>query len=515
MNLLEKAISAIAPRAAARRLEARAQIQRLNNVLNVYEAAAVGRRTQHWRAVGTDPNAENAPAIYRLRNVARDLCRNNSYASRAKQLIAHNIVGAGITPSVICQSEDRKKKISALLKQHFESTDIDADGRLNLYGLQELAIKTVVEAGEVIIRRRPRRSSDGYALPFQLQILEPDHLDPWINGKLDNGNYVIQGVEFDVLGHRVAYYLFDQHPGAMYWTTGQWNMRGKRVSADNVCHVFRADRPGQVRGTSWFAPVVLRLRDFADMLDAKLMQQKIAACFSAFITTQEGYAATPSADGSLPIEQLEPGMIERLRDGESVIFGTPPSTNDAAVYSSVTLHEIACGLGVTYEGLTGDLSGVNFSSGRMGWLEFQRNIDAWRWNMFIPQALEPLERWTKEALMMVTMSSAPFELNWTPPQREMIDPTSENQSAKEEIRAGLSSRAEILRRRGLDIEQIDREIASDNKRADKLGLVLDSDARHTNLRGQDQRAPDQLATDQAEKSGEPGKWAEQTPKGGA
>jgi capsid protein len=151
----------------------------------------------------------------------------------------------------------------------------------------------------------------------------------------------------------------------------------------------------------------------------------------------------------------------------------------------------------------------------MGWLEFQRNIDAWRWNMFIPQALAPLERWTKEALMLVTMSSAPFELNWTPPQREMIDPVTENQSAKEEIRAGLSSRAEVLRRRGLDVEEIDAEIASDNKRADKLKLVLDSDPRHTNLRGQDQPAPAQLATDQAETAGEPGKWAEQLPNGAA
>jgi capsid protein len=169
---------------------------------------------------------------------------------------------------------------------------------------------------------------------------------------------------------------------------------------------------------------------------------------------------------------------------------------------------------VTYEALTGDMSGVNYSSGRMGWLEFQRNIDAWRWNMFIPQAMDPLERWTKEAIMLATLSSAPFELNWTPPQREMIDPVVENQSAKEEIRAGLSSRSEVLRRRGLDAEQIDNEIASDNARADKLGLILDSDPRFTNLRGQDQRAPDQLATDQAEKTGEPGAWAEETPKAG-
>lgn len=35
--------------------------------------------------------------------------------------------------------------------------------------------------------------------------------------------------------------------------------------------------------------------------------------------------------------------------------------------------------------LSGDLSQINYLSGRMGWIEFQRSIDAWRWRMFIPQ----------------------------------------------------------------------------------------------------------------------------------
>lgn len=513
MNWLDRAIGALSPQRGAARAEARLRIGRLNDVKNVYEAAAVGRRTQHWRAVATDPNAENAPAIHRLRNVARDIVRNNAYASRAKQLIAHNVVGAGITPFVVAKNAGRKAKIGALLKRHFESTAIDADGRLNLYGLQELVLKTVVESGEVIIRRRPRPASDGLALPFQLQVLEPDHLDPWVNGKLDNGNYVIQGVEFDRRGKRVAYYLYDQHPGAMYWTTGAWNMRGRRVPASEVCHVFRSERPGQVRGVSWFAPVALRMNDFADFLDAQLMRQKIAACFAAFITTAEGVAVSPDQQGPFPVEQLEPGMIERLREGESVTFGQPPVAHDAAPYSSITLHEIAAGLGVTYEALTGDLSGVNYSSGRMGWLEFQRNIDAWRWNMLIPQFLDPLESWTIEAATLATLSTEPFSLGWSPPRREMIDPTVETEASKEAVRAGFSTRSEEIRQRGLDPIAIDEEIAADNARADKLGLVLDSDPRRLNLRGQEQRAPDQLATDQSTDSGKPGDWVEQ--QGGA
>jgi hypothetical protein len=36
---------------------------------------------------------------------------------------------------------------------------------------------------------------------------------------------------------------------------------------------------------------------------------------------------------------------------------------------------------------------------------------------------------------------------------------------------------------GMDEEEVDRQIARDNARADELGLVLDSDPRRTDMRG--------------------------------
>ena len=46
------------------------------------------------------------------------------------------------------------------------------------------------------------------------------------------------------------------------------------------------------------------------------------------------------------------------------------------------------------------------------------------------------------------------------------------------IRAGLISRSEAISAYGYDAEDVDREIAADNARADALGLVFDSDPRH-------------------------------------
>ena len=49
---------------------------------------------------------------------------------------------------------------------------------------------------------------------------------------------------------------------------------------------------------------------------------------------------------------------------------------------------------------------------------------------------------------------------------------------KAAIRCGLMSRSEAISANGYDAEDVDREIAADNARADGLGLVLDSDPRY-------------------------------------
>jgi lambda family phage portal protein len=483
-NFIDRAVAYILPKRGAERMDARARMSRAIRVQALYDGASLGRRTSGWRAVGTDANAETRMALGRLREVSRDMVRNNAFASRAKATITHNVVGSGILPS-IKSSAARAKQVKDLIARHLETTDIDADGRLNLYGLQALAMSTIVESGEVLIRMRPRRSEDKFALPFQLQVLEPDFLDTCVDGVQSNGNIAIQGVEFNAIGRRIAYYIFDQHPGSTTPNVSIRN-RGIRISADYVAHIFRADRPGQVRGVSWFAPVLLRMRDFADHVDAKLMQQKIAACYAAFITTEtpEDTANLPETSPTgFPVENFEPGMVERLKTGEDVKFAVPPTTEGFDAYSKVTLREIAAGLNVTYEALTGDLTGVNYSSGRMGWLEYQRSIDTWRWNMLIPQMMDPLDNWIQQAVILATSSSEPFKLSWTPPRREMIDPETELKSANAAIRSGLSSRSQELRRLGSEPAEIDEEIASDNKRADGLGLVFDSDPRKITANG--------------------------------
>ena len=318
-----------------------------------------------------------------------------------------------------------------------------------------------------------------------LDVLEPDFLDPLIDGPQKNGNFAVQGIEFDAIGRVVAYHLFNEHPGNVNFFR---TLKSTSVPADLIAHVYRVDRPGQVRGVSWFAPVVLRLNDFRDFNDAQLVRQKIAACFAAFISgevDETQLISDETAPSGMTLEGFEPGMIQRLRNGEQVSFSAPPTLDGHESYSSVTLHEIAAGLGVSYEALTGDLKGVNFSSGRMGWLEFQRNIDSWRDKMLKPQLLDRVGLWFIAACRLgegVNLSPD-ARVIWSSPRREMISPKDEIPYKVVEVRAGFKSRSQIIREDGFDPAKVDAEIADDNKRQDKLKLILDTDPRQRTAGG--------------------------------
>jgi capsid protein len=148
------------------------------------------------------------------------------------------------------------------------------------------------------------------------------------------------------------------------------------------------------------------------------------------------------------------------------------------------LLQIAAGFGITYESLTGDLSTTSFASGRMGWLEFQRNIESWRWQLVVPQMLNPIWSWFLAAGSVNGVRGDGIVAHWTPPRRELIDPAKEVQGIKSAVRCGLMSPAEAIREFGYDPEEVLAETAEFYQLADSLGLVLDIDPRKVSGAGQ-------------------------------
>lgn len=451
----------------------------LEALARYYEAAGVSRRTQGWQRPSGDPNAPAGLSLSRLRDATRHLVRNNGHAESAIGVIVDDTIGWGILPSARHEA----------WKLWTETVQMDVDGRCDLPGIEHAVMRTVVESGECLIRRRWRRPSDGLALPMQIQVLEPDFIDSGKHLSLSDGRKIIRGIEFDSMGRRVAYWLFASHPGSS--TISNVNRlrigQSARVPASEVLHVFKPQRTGQVRGVSWFAPVLIRFNDFDEFADATLMKQKIAACLAVM---------TSDVDGSAPLlgqedtdeekhDLLEPGMILNLSPGRSVSVVNPPTVREYADYSKTTLREIAAGIGVTVEDLTGDFADINFSAARMSRLRHWARVQGWRWRMLVPQFLNPLWDWAMQAARIAGLESIE-STSWTAPPLPMIEPDKEGLAITRNIRAGIMTPSESLRERGFVPNEFWDEYQEDFEDQDRRGLVTDSDARRMTQAGQAQ-----------------------------
>ena len=309
-------------------------------------------------------------------------------------------------------------------------------------------------------------------LPLQLHMLEGDQLDLAKSEALPNGQ-IKYGVEFDPIGRRRAYWLFAAHPGADA-SAATASRTSAPYPARDFLHVFRVERPGQVRGMPWGTGSVHRLRMLDDYVDAQLERQRKAACFMAWRRAPD-HLAEPLEDASPLLDRLEPGIIEDLPPGWDIEFATPPQPEDDERFMRARLREVAADYGIPYEVLTGDLSQVNFSSARMGWNEFARNIETWRWQLLVPRLLNPLVDWFREAAALIGFTVVqPYPL-WTAPARVMVDATREVPALIKAIRAGLISTPQAIRQQGYDPDLLLAEESAWRAKTATAGLLFDSD----------------------------------------
>lgn len=472
---LDRSIEVLSPHWALKRGLARSGL----DTLRAYDAAGRGRRMKNWRTSDSGANAEIESALKSVRARARDLERNNPYFARGLRVRSANIVGTGI----LATPQSGRAADDALMADRWklwaETTACDARGRANIYGLQAMAMRTIDRDGEVLVRRVLADAGDDLPIPFRLQLLEPDFIDTGKNESPRSGNQIIQGIEIDGMGRAVAYWLFDEHPGERYFG---WTGTSRRVPAADLLHVFHEDRLGQVRGITRAAPAIVRLRDFDDVVDAQIMRAKVAACLVGFIKSAPGaeIGATPSTtpspdDPKVAEERFVPGTFKHLPLGMDISFSNPPQFDGFMDFAKISLQSIAGCLDLTYASLTGDLERVNYSSGKLGWIDQLMATEQTRWLMFIPGFCEPIWGWAAQSLKMLGKLSEPrVAAKWTPPRRMLLDPSREIPAMVKALRGGLTSLSETLRELGYDPEVVLRELARDHGLVAGLGLKLEA-----------------------------------------
>ena len=459
-----------------------------------YDGVGGGRRALSW-SVG-NPGAVAAMLFNQneLRAKSRDLVRRNAWANSALESYVANAIGTGIKPQSMLTDALQREAVQALWRNW--TVEADAAGLTDFYGLQAMACRAMLEGGEALIRLRYRRPEDGLSVALQIQVLEPEHLPVQMNLQSDNGNLIRAGIEFDRLGRRVAYHLYRSHPqdGLLAPMSGDGGLSTVRVDAAEIIHLFRPLRPGQIRGEPWLARALVKLNELDQYDDAELVRKKTAAMFAGFVTRlspEDNLMGEGVSDSNgVALAGLEPGTMQILEPGEDIKFSQPADVGGSySEFLRMQFRAVAAAMGVTYEQLTGDLSLVNYSSIRAGLLEFRRRVEALQHGVIVHQLCRPIwQAWMDQAVLEGSLKMPGYSLaakrrnyqcvKWIPQGWQWVDPLKEADAMKAAIRSGLMSRSEAISANGYDAEDVDREIAADNARADGLGLVFDSDPRH-------------------------------------
>jgi lambda family phage portal protein len=444
------------------------QIQGLKSeirALRSFEGSKLGRRTDNWLAYSRGPNADLSFDLSRIIARSQDLVDSDPWAYKASCVVTNNWVGDGIIGAPVGAS----KRFADSWREWAEGTDCDWFGQHNFYGLQSLVARTVAVRGSCLIRRRLYEGNVAKGLnPLQLMVIEPDYLDR----SKDDGANIRFGKEYDPeTGKLKGYWIRRSHPGEYAWNQASVIL-SDFVDASEVCHVYDVRRPNQATGVPWGVSAILKLRDVSDRDAAQLMKDKLAACFMAFVTDADGDG---TLDGNSIIDTLEPGLIEPLPPGKSVTFAEPPTAGDYVQTQKYHLLSIAQAYEITYESLTGDLGNVNFSSGRMGWMEMRRAVARWRWGIMIPQFLNPVARWFSDSAAVVGTGRVTSRFEWTPPVTWLVDPAREIPAYIKAVQAGFMSLSEIQRMLGYVPELVIKELGMDLEAARAIGLKLSTD----------------------------------------
>ena len=247
-------------------------------------------------------------------------------------------------------------------------------------------------------------------------------------------------------------------------------------------------------------PALAKLYDLDVYDDAEIERKKIGAAVAGvirmlnpdFLITPEGSQAEPTDAGFLD-GGFEPGTFPTLAPGEDIEFNR--ATDVGGQYEAFwrqQLRGVAVGQTLTYEMLSGDYSESNYSSMRGNLLDVRRALEMAQHHVLVFQMCRPVWRWFIEAAALSGAIRAAdyaadpnryLSVKWIPHGWDWVDPEKDAAAEAAKVRGGFKSRSEVVSELGYDAEEVDDEIRRDNERADRLGLVLDSDPRRVDRSG--------------------------------
>lgn len=453
--------------------------------LRQYQAAKINRLTAGWTTEAKHPDQLIKDDLNILRSRSRELYANNDYMARFISLAKSNIVGPhGIRLQATSRDDtgaldnSDNDAIEAAFKTWGRVGNCDSTGQLSFIDIQRLFISSLFIDGEFLAMEQ-RGGPHGY----RLALVDPEHLDVLHNrADLRNGNTIRFSIEYNRDGRPVRYYLRDHAA-----LSDSYSYNGKRyraIPAENMIHCFIPERVGQKRGIPAAATAMMRLNMLGGYEEAAVTAARIGAAKMGFFTSPggDGYVGDGEDGNGGLITDVEPGVFEQLPEGMGFESFNPDYPHQQfGAFVKTCLRGIASGLGVSYNALSNDLEGVNYSSIRAGVLEDREAWKAtqeWMAERFLHRVFL---NWLPQALgigVVVGPTGSPLPLSrldkfsnhtWRPRRWDWVDPLKDTNANVIAVNNGLKSRQQIIRESGGDPEQVWSELESE---AERLSAIL-------------------------------------------
>lgn len=347
-----------------------------------YEGTEKSRRTDAWTARYFDPADLIASNLPLLQARSRDLARKNPLVISAYDVLVDNIVGSTFSLQALIrkgapnsQGEVQLDDVRNTLVEEFFSDvierELDFGNELSYIMLRALAMREILEVGEVFALFTTDFRAADRITPFCIDLIAAERVDPTFNRPRRRGeNRITNGIEFDLRGRRVAY-----HVSALD-DNGTMNvLKPKiRIPAERIRHIFRRKRVGQERGLPAVFGSSMLARDVDVLIDTELTSAQVAACLTAVVTRKGGGMPKVDASPNAETDVKDGRIITRLQSGAVMDLGVEGDVKEVGgqrpganfdPFSRFLSRLFYKTTGLTYEAGSGDYSKTNFSSARL------------------------------------------------------------------------------------------------------------------------------------------------------
>lgn len=503
MNLLDSFISFFSPGSGLERQKARLQ-------LRLYEAAQTPKTGNHRRksqlADAGSGDYVTQQAGMNLTRIARYLYQNHDLATAIIIDMVDRVVGKGITvePQVmrLIIDEETGKVVGRELHKEFnaqlkrlrnqwnekpevtrELTDTQAQRIACTRWLVDGEMFTQYLEGEVPGLRHAS------SIPLSYEQLESD-MCPMDHE--DSGNNIFQGIKKNGWGQATEYYFYKQHPGDPNPQFLNGLVIGSRhdlkaVPAERIEHLKLADRIRQTRGVTVLHAVIKRLENIKDYEEYEQITAKIVAAIGVAIERDKdmaGITAEDLLDGDEALDRefsIAPGMVwDKLLPGEKVnsIAANRPNP-ELTNFRNAQLKGAVAGSGASYPNVSKDYSS-SYSALRQALLDIFMRAEVIQ-SDFIDAHEKPKHKRVVRAAVTSVLDiphdvdmTTLFDADYTAPVMPWIDPLKQVNAIIAEIKAGLISRSEAIRRAGRNPDEVRENIKRERAQDEEDGLNFDS-----------------------------------------